>query len=130
MCPTARLTMGYLLVPVLVLLLTSMPVRGSDAKGNYVALGFGLESCQTFLQARSNGLDLPYQHWLTSSLTAVHTLTKATVDMRGTTDIDGMLWLLEHYCIKHRQHSFSRAVEALVKDLYPKRMTHMPHKHE
>src|SRR5207302_7618777 len=80
------------------------------------------------LQARSNGLDLPYQHWLTSSLTAVHTLTKATVDMRGTTDIDGMLGSLEQYCIKHRQHSFSRAVEALVKELYPKRMTHMPQK--
>ena len=80
------------------------------------------------LQARSNGLDLPYQHWLTSSLTAVHTLTKATVDMRGTTDIDGMLWLLEHYCIKYLLHSFSRTVEALVTDLYPKRRTHMPQK--
>jgi hypothetical protein len=82
------------------------------------------------LQARSNSLDLPYRHWLTSSLTAVHTLTKATVDMRGTTDIDGMLWLREQYCIKHRQPSFRRAVDALVKDLYPKRMAHMPQKHE
>ena len=82
------------------------------------------------LQARSNGRDLPYQHWLTSSLTAVHTLTKATVDMRGTTDMDGMLGLLEHYCIRNRQHSFSRAVEFLVAELYPKRMTHMPHKPE
>ena len=94
-------------------------------KGNDVALGFGLESCQTFLQARSNGLDLPYRHWVTGSLTAVNTLTKDTVDIRGTTDSDGMLWVLEHYCIENRQHLFSRAVEALVKDLYPKRMTHM-----
>jgi hypothetical protein len=52
------------------------------------------------------------------------------VDMRGTTNIDGMLRLLEQYCIKHRQHSFSRAVEALVKDLYPKRRTHMSQKYE
>jgi len=37
-----------------------------------------------------------------------------------------MLWWLEHYCLKHPLHSFSRAVEALVKELYPKRMTHMP----
>jgi hypothetical protein len=42
--------------------------------------------------------------------------------------IDGMLGLLEHSCIKNPQHSFSRAVEALVVDLYPKRMTHMPQK--
>src|SRR6516165_2488849 len=106
----------------------AMPVRGGDAKGNYVALGFGLESCQTFLQVRSNRLDLPYRHWLTGYLTAVNKLTKDTVDMRGTTDIAGMLGLLEQYCIQHRQHSFSRAMESLVTDLYPKRLTHMPHK--
>jgi hypothetical protein len=57
--------------------------EGSDAKGNYVALGFGIESCQTFLQARSNGLDLLYRHWLTGYLTAVNKLTKDTVDIRG-----------------------------------------------
>jgi hypothetical protein len=60
----------------------------------------------------------------------VNTLTKAAVDMRGTTDSDGVLWLLEQYCLKNPQHSLSRAMESLVTDLYPKRMTHMPHKHE
>jgi hypothetical protein len=107
-----------------------MPVRGNDGKGNYVALGFGSESCQTFLLARSNHLDLPYRHWLTGYLTAVNKLTKETVDIRGTTDIDGMVGFLEQYCRKHPLHSFSQAVEALVKDLYPKRLTHMPQKHE
>jgi hypothetical protein len=126
MLHTARLTRGYLLVPTLFLLSMAMLVRGSDATGNYVALGFGLESCQTFLQARSNGLDLPYRHWLTGYLTAVNKLTKDTVDTRGTTDSDGMQWWLGHYCIKHRDHSFSRAVESLGTDLYPKRKTHMP----
>ena len=130
MLQTARLTMTHLLVPILFLMLMPLPVRGSDAKGNYVALGFGLESCQTFLQARSNGLDLPYRHWLTGYLTAVNKLTTDTVDIRGTTNIDGMLWSLEQYCIKNRQHSFSRAAEALVQDLYPKRVTHMPQKQE
>ena len=127
---TARRTLVRLLVPVLALL--CMPISGSssDAQGNYVALGFGLESCQTFLQARSNGLDLPYRHWLTGYLTAVNKLTNDTVDMRGKTDIDSMLWLLEQYCITYPPHSFSRAMESLVTDLYPKRMTHMPHKHE
>jgi hypothetical protein len=125
---TTRLTIGYLLVPILLLMLLPVPGSSSDAKGNYVALGFGLESCQTFLQARSNGLDLPYRHWLTGYLTAVNKLTKDTVDIRGTTDSDGILGLLEQYCIKHRQHSFSRAVEFLVTDLYPKRRTHMSQK--
>ena len=93
-----------------------------------MALGFGSESCETFLLARSNHLDLPYRDWLTGSLTAVNKLTKETVDMRGTTDIGGILGLLEQYCRKHPLHSVSQAVEALVKDLYPKRMTHMPQK--
>jgi len=123
--PTQRTTR---MLWVLMLLLFCVPLagRGSDAKGNYVALGFGSESCQTFLQARSNGLDLPYRHWVTGYLTAVNKLTKDTVDMRGTTDIDGLLLSLAQYCIKHPHHSFSRAVESLVTDLYPKRMTHMP----
>jgi hypothetical protein len=57
---TARLTMVYLLTPMLLIMF--MPISGGsgDAKGNYVALGFGLESCPTFLHPRSNGLDLPY----------------------------------------------------------------------
>jgi hypothetical protein len=126
MLHTARLTILHLLVSIIILLLTPVPGSSSDAQGNYVALGFGLESCQTFLQARSNDLDLPYRHWLTGYLTAVNKLTKDTVDIRGTTDIDDMLRLLEQYCIKNPQHSFSRAVEALVKELYPKRITHMP----
>src|SRR5215471_18129870 len=111
---TMRLTMRPFLVPLLVLILMPMPVRGNDAKGNYVALGFGSEACQTFLLARSNHLDLPYRDWLTGYLTAVNKLTKETVDMRGTTDITGMLGLLDHYCRKHPLHSFSQAVEALV----------------
>jgi hypothetical protein len=90
----------------------------------------GQNRVRPFFTPRSNGLDLPYRHWLTGSLAAVNKLTKDTVDMRGTTDSDGMLWLLEQYCIKNSLHSFSRAVQALVKELYPKRMTHMLHKHE
>ena len=66
----------YLLFAVLLVLCIRIPGNGSDAKGNYVAFGFGLESCQTFLQARSNGLDFPYRHWLTGYLTAVNKLTK------------------------------------------------------
>ncbi len=130
MLHTARLTLVHLLAPILLIMFMPVPGNSSDAQGNYVALGFGLESCQTFLHARSNGLDLPYRHWLTGYLTAVNKLTKDTVDIRGTTDIDGMMGLLEQYCMKHRHHSFSHAMESLVSDLYPKRTTHMPHKHE
>ena len=128
MFPPAQRTISMLWLLMLLLCFMPLAGQGGDARGNYVALGFGLESCQTFLQVRSNRLDLPYRHWLTGYLTAVNKLTKDTVDMRGTTDIAGMLGLLEQYCIQHRQHSFSRAMESLVTDLYPKRLTHMPHK--
>jgi hypothetical protein len=45
MLHTARLTMVYLLVPILLLLCMPIPGSSSDAKGNYVAFGMGLESC-------------------------------------------------------------------------------------
>jgi len=51
MFQAARFTMIHLLVPVLLLLSMATPGSSSDTKGNYVALGFGLEACQTFLQA-------------------------------------------------------------------------------
>jgi len=86
MLHAARLAIASLLVPILLTMFMPVPGSSRDAKGNDVALGFGLESCQTFLHARSNGLDLPYRHWLTGSLTAVTTLTKATVDIRGGVD--------------------------------------------
>jgi hypothetical protein len=127
MLPTAQRTTRLLWWLMLLLCFMPLAGRGGDAQGNYVVLGFGSEACQTFLQARSNGLDLPYRHWLTGYFTAVNKLTPNTVDMRGKTDIDGMLWLLEQYCIKHPLHSFSRAMESLVTDLHPKRLTHMPH---
>ena len=126
MLPTAQRTTYLLWWLMLLLCCAPLTGRGRDAQGNYIVLGFGSEACQTFLQARSSGLDMAYRHWLTGYLTAVNKLTNNTVDMRGTTDTDGMLWWLEHYCIEHRQYSFSRAVEALVKDLYPKRMTPRP----
>ena len=91
MLHAARLAIVYLLVPALVLLCMPLPGSSRDGKGNYVALGFGSEACQTFLQARSNGLDFPFRHWFTGPLTAV---------------------------------------ESPVTELYPQRMTHMPHKHE
>ena len=127
MLPTAQRTIRLLWWLMLLLCFMPLAGRGGDAQGNYVILGFGAEACQTFLQARSNGLDMAYRHWLTGYLTAVNKLTNNTVDMRGTTDTDGTLRLLEQYCIKHPLHSFSRAAESLVTDLYPKRLTHMPH---
>ena len=127
MFPTAQRTIRLLWWLMLLLCFMPLAGRGGDAQGNYVVLGFGSEACQTFLQARSNGLDLPYRHWLTGYFTAVNKLTPNTVDMRGKTDIDGMLWLLEQYCIKQPLHSFSRAVESLVTELHSKRLTHMPH---
>ncbi len=130
MLHTARLTIAYLFASILLIMFMPVPGSSSDAKGNYVALGVGLELCQTFLQARSNGLDLPYRHWLTGYFTAVNQLTKDTVDIRGTTNSDGMLGLLEQYCIRHRDHSFSRAMESLIKELCPRRITHMPQKQE
>ncbi len=124
---TARRTTVYRLVSVLALLCMPIPGSSSDVQGNHVALGFGSETCQTFLQAESNGLDVAYRHWVTGYLTAVNKLSPHTVDIRGTTDIDGMLVRITRYCAQHPRHSFSRAVKALVKTLYPKRMTHMPH---
>ena len=68
MLPTAQRTIRLLWWLMLLLCFMPLAGRGRDAQGNYVALGFGSEACQTFLQARSNGLDMAYRHWLTGYL--------------------------------------------------------------
>ena len=75
MLPTAQRTICLLWWLMLLLCFMPLAGRGRDAQDNHVALGFGLEACQTFLQARSNGLDMAYRHWLTGYLTAVNKLT-------------------------------------------------------
>ena len=79
MLPTAQRTICLLWWLMLLLCFMPLAGRGRDAQDNHVALGFGLEACQTFLQARSNGLDMAYRHWLTGYLTAVNKLTNNTV---------------------------------------------------
>ena len=74
-----------------------------------------------FNGGKNSELD-PYLHFQNTT----NKLTKDTVDMRGTTETDGLLLSLAQYCIKHPHHSFSRSVESLITALYPKRMTHMP----
>jgi hypothetical protein len=73
MLQTARLTVAHLWISVLLLMYMPIPGSSRNVKGNDVALGFGLESCHTFLQARSNSLNFPSRF---VALSDVLTLTR------------------------------------------------------
>ena len=53
---TARRTTLHLLVLIFLIVFMPVPGNSSDVKGNYVALGFGLESCSTSVAERSFSL--------------------------------------------------------------------------
>src|SRR6266851_1124519 len=71
----ARLTTVHFVVPILLLVLMPLPVRGSDAKGNYVALGFGGRvpvSCGSFGNLKNR---VKYPHFSTSTRGFCHGLS-------------------------------------------------------
>src|SRR5712692_2172385 len=70
----ARLTTVHFVVPILLLVLMPLPVRGSDAKGNYVALGFGGRvpvACGSFGNLKNR---VKYPHFFTSTRGFCHGL--------------------------------------------------------
>jgi hypothetical protein len=108
MVQTARLTMVYLLVPVLWLLCMPIPGSSRDAKGNYVALGFGLESCQIFLRARSNGLDLSYR-------SADHGPPRRVLSLSRVRSTYG--GVEQRWCLIHLEPRQSQAQRTVIKQL-------------
>lgn len=96
----------------------------ADKSGSYVTWGLGTDSCGTYTTARRDQSDLMYRVWLGGYLTATNIDTPDTVDIGGSTDLNGLLGWLDNYCQTNPTSSFGNAAEALVIFLYPKRQTH------
>jgi len=108
------------------------PLSGTcaDANGSYAIHGYGADSCGKFVEARKgsrnsveNGL---YASWVGGYLTSVNSYYPNTYSISGATDMDGLMLWIENYCNKNPLQIFARAVDALVTELYSKRITQRP----
>ena len=124
-CRTMRLE----LVIGLILLIASTG-HGADAERNYRVYG-GLGSCNMYLNVMfgksgvNNDKQL-YIKWIEGYLTAINLRTSDTYDILGKSDIDSALLWIKNYCNDNQRRSLSYAIDALVDELYPKRITKEP----
>lgn len=118
---------------------------GADAERNYRVYG-GLGSCTMYLQVMLGTTELMpaprasshppapamtsekqhYRKWIEGYLTAINVKTSDTYDILGKSDIDGAIAWLKNYCHENPRRSLSYAMDALVDELYPQRMTKEP----
>jgi len=111
-------------------LLTARTGYGSDAERNYRVYG-GLGNCNMYLNAMSGktamNIDKQYYiKWIEGYLTAVNLKTSDTYDILGKLDIDGTIVWLKNYCNDNPRRSLPYAIDALVDELYPNRITKEP----
>lgn len=112
----------------LTLIVTASPALAADSKGDFGVKGFGLESCESYVTARSqSGAGYyAFRSWLNGYLSAYNQLTPATYEIAGKADLEGLTAWLADYCSARPRVGFVLAVSALTATLEPSRLTAKP----
>ena len=112
----------------LALMVTASSANAADSKGNFGVKGFGLESCESYVTARSQSGAAYYafRSWLNGYLTAYNQLAASTYEIAGQVNLEGLAAWLADYCSARPRVGFVLAVSALTAALEPNRLTAKP----
>jgi len=114
------------LVALLLGILAPFHAEAADAKARFMVLGFGSESCGTYIADRNAKNDNPYRGWLTGYLTSYNEHTKNTYNVLGSSDVEAAMLWLETHCKARPLESFSEAAGALLLELAPRKQATKP----
>jgi hypothetical protein len=129
---SSKLTVGYLLA--LVLWAGQGAVHAADANRQYNVRAFDkVESCYALNRAVNSakehddwGALYGFSLYTMGYLTGVSRLAFDTYDIGGRTNTKiHMVWL-ENYCVEHPDDSFDSALNHLIAEIYPNRITQAP----
>ena len=112
----------------LALMVTASSALAADSKGDFGVKGFGLQSCEAYVTARSDSgaAYFAYRSWLNGYLTAYNQLTPATYEIAGKANLESLTAWLAEYCQARPGVSFVLAASALAAVLDPSRLTERP----
>lgn len=112
----------------LALIVTASPALAADSKGDFGVKGFGLESCESYVTARSqSGAGYyAFRSWLNGYLSAYNQLTPGTYEITGKVNLESLTAWLAEYCQPRPSVGFVLAVSALMAVLEPTRLTAKP----
>ncbi len=110
-----------MLMVALALLAVGPGAGAADKNGIYAKR---TESCGPYLkdrQSQNAAKMLNHAVWIFGYVTAYNRQTPDTVDIRGGTEIDGILLWLDNWCKATPSMDMSAAMEAFTKEMYPRR---------
>ena len=109
------------LMVVLALLMVGSGAWAADKNGNYATR---TESCGPYMkdrQSKNAAKVLNHAVWIFGYITAYNRQAPDTFDIRGGTEIDGILLWLDNWCKANPTKDMSAAMEAFTKEMYPRR---------
>jgi hypothetical protein len=109
------------LMVALALLVVGTGAWAADKNGNYSKR---TESCGPYMkdrQSQNAAKVLNHSVWIFGYITAYNRQTPDTADIRGGTEIDGILRWLDNWCKANPSKDISDAMEAFTTEMYPRR---------
>jgi len=107
----------------ILLSLSAQQAFSADKNGRYWIYGVGRQTCETYLEARSNGgfSELSYKNWISGYLTASNRSSSDTYNLLGDSDFQGALTWVDLYCEKHAKNTVYMAMANMSAVYYSKR---------
>jgi hypothetical protein len=100
----------------------------ADAKGDFSYLAQGAQSCGKFMDAVNKGNNEKnwidwnnYQSYTYGYFTGVNRYLSNTLNIKGNTDMAGVMAYIEKYCKENPLDDYFDAINAVQTELYPKR---------
>jgi hypothetical protein len=109
------------LMVALALLVFGSVAWAADKNGIYAKR---TESCGPYMKDRKSqnaAKVLNHAVWIFGYVTAYNRQTPDTVDIRGGTEIDGILLWLDNWCKENPSKDMSDAMEAFTNEMHPRR---------
>jgi hypothetical protein len=116
-----------------ILLFLPALAHAKDYDGRYMVRGPGVASCGTFAQAmngtiyQSTDTRFDMMAWAQGYLAHYNRTAENVYDIYGHADAKGIEAWLFSYCAKNPLHTFVDALDALLVQLYPRRIVVAPH---
>ena len=112
-----------LLLPVLMMLLISLPSSARDFENAYAVYAAGAEPCKNYTQAVAKGGRSHdyFVDWLIGYLSAFNVIMPDTHNILGELDFPSAQGWLERHCGRYPNELFVNATARLTEVLYPTR---------
>ena len=105
------------LVAVVMVTLLGASVQASAQRPQYTVVGFGGDSCGTWIEARGKGRSTAMQYWALGFVSGANTFRIEGNDFVKDTDANAIWVWLDNFCRSRPLELFGSAVDQLAVDL-------------